>query len=82
MEPKRYWWIQYRVNGGHNHMSYDENTGIKEMCIEIHPFQLIHNMKEIEKRVTSRYTYDYELINWKLIDIREYDLFNNLNSTQ
>jgi len=65
MEPKKYWWIHYDRVGI---QMYRE----KETVIDIHPFLWLSETKKQMK-------WEVWLVNWKLIDVTEYNLWKELN---
>lgn len=74
MEPKRYWWVVYKGRDGQ-----------LQVCTDIHPFLWI---KQEQDRINNRPVhsafhraqYTYTLVDWKIISVEEYNLFNDLNN--
>lgn len=78
MEPKRYWWMQYKSA---------TSDQVQETCEDIHPFLWIHTKtEEYNNRPVptafQRLLGSYKLVNWKLITDTEYNLWQELNNNQ
>lgn len=74
MEPKKYWWMSiqwlHRNNPGSHYI---------QQVVDEHPFIHMKGRNTEEVRLTGSY---YELRNWKLISVEEYNLWNDLNNKQ
>lgn len=67
-ELLKYYWVSYK------HDSYD-----KQLCTDIHPFQFIDSLQRLKPIHYGSVT-SYRLVDWKLIDVEEYILWEKLNN--
>ncbi len=72
MEPKRYWWVHYDTIGIGTTTLESIKKG-KNIVIDMHPFKWI----KWKNGGDAEWSW---IVNWKLIDVTEYNLFNELNN--